>query len=808
MQHKVVERVVEVIGDQVAQHAIVVGGSAEASSLATDMLIDNYSDPLGSIVREIVSNGHDSVYERNDKQKGHRNLDPGDDLSFFSTHNDVEIQFTGESSMRGLQSQLIITDWGNGMSPDRVIKVYLKLGESTKKNNNTEIGGFGIGAKCPFTYTDVFTMTSFYNGLQYDWLMTRTNSGISCDLLTAPIPCTRKNGVRVCIPIKTREDAMNFAREVNKQLMYFNDITVKDMELVTGIAYRRPTILYDNSILFIASHGNKTCQIVVGIVPYDLDCKQLDIKKLHPQFNAESGYSFRTPIGSVALHSSRERLIYNSLTKDTLIQIINDGVTQLIEDSKKYSTQTHDFMQWLKLHYQFEHAGLKTVRVASCTTNTPEAVLAAVGGRPVPKNFEFFSPPGLLYTNAGWLSLLEPFVITKVASERAVGGFKACRESLSFRTYFESVLLHFPFEKDEEKEPTKSAQQLPLIFQNGTHSPHRDLSLLNKYGKQAIYGVRLRKVSALTRKAIDTNSSVPLEEIISQGDIFLNWIRNSVYTTNYDLIDIKGVLDDKVGEELSNVEIRKAANRVVYKEVEFCYNTIAKSYRGNNAFSFKLRRYEADLEVLQEECNNKIVIYGTMSDRTLLEIAAIAAASNPEFRSNHYDGAFRYTLYDKRICILMVSQTLAESISTTSAIHINHLIMSTTLIQDLATNQLLHTRMQALRFFENFADFNQKLANDYKDLQHKLETQYSHILVPTNLSVEVAQLAHDFNLIDQDKMEKLSHLEQYAQGVEMLRYLSFLQVEGQTIAAEEKAMVFAYLQANGKEVFPKMDFQL
>src|SRR5574343_369620 len=56
-----------------------------------------------------------------------------------------------------------VRDYGVGLSPDRVRNVFVNYGSSTKRNTNTQTGGFGIGAKSAFAITDSFVVVSFYN---------------------------------------------------------------------------------------------------------------------------------------------------------------------------------------------------------------------------------------------------------------------------------------------------------------------------------------------------------------------------------------------------------------------------------------------------------------------------------------------------------------------------------------------------------------------------------------------------------------------------------------------------------------------
>tara|TARA_Y100001963_G_scaffold159492_1_gene263395 strand:+ start:6649 stop:9198 length:2550 start_codon:yes stop_codon:yes gene_type:complete len=53
-----------------------------------------------------------------------------------------------------------VTDCGPGMSKETLQQVYPTYFESTKNNSSTDIGGFGLGSKSPFSLTDNFTVES------------------------------------------------------------------------------------------------------------------------------------------------------------------------------------------------------------------------------------------------------------------------------------------------------------------------------------------------------------------------------------------------------------------------------------------------------------------------------------------------------------------------------------------------------------------------------------------------------------------------------------------------------------------------
>ena len=85
----------------------------------------NYSDPVGSIVREIASNAYDAHIEAN-------------------VDKDIKVEIIDENDLLGTSSVLSIRDYGEGMSPDIIKNIYSKFGKSTKRDRNDAIGAFGL----------------------------------------------------------------------------------------------------------------------------------------------------------------------------------------------------------------------------------------------------------------------------------------------------------------------------------------------------------------------------------------------------------------------------------------------------------------------------------------------------------------------------------------------------------------------------------------------------------------------------------------------------------------------------------------
>lgn len=101
-----------------------------------------------------------------------------------------------------LEPTLKIRDFGTGMSEEKVRKVFSQYTASDKRENLDLIGGFGLGSKSAFAYTDKFTIVSYYNGIKHSYVAYAPSQ---LDLVFTPLASSKTNepnGVEIQIPIK------------------------------------------------------------------------------------------------------------------------------------------------------------------------------------------------------------------------------------------------------------------------------------------------------------------------------------------------------------------------------------------------------------------------------------------------------------------------------------------------------------------------------------------------------------------------------------------------------------------------------
>lgn len=307
----------EIIG---VQESNALRISEDSQAMIIDSLINLYSDPVGSVVRELTSNCIDAHRERDLKLKGMMPLSADDDVNWLSDKLTVSVSLTDANALLGIDANISFNDSGVGLSPQRVKDIYTVLGVSTKRDDNHQIGGFGLGCKSPWAYTDNFYVNTRHNGTEYFYLMHKGETVPSMDLVHTR-ETTEKNGTSVIVPLtdRTNHSVNKFVKAINNQLAYFKHVVYEGFESYDSIKKYDPVEETDK---YIITHNSSSYEykVLIGNVLYPLETEQIeDIDNL----NITPDLIPRVDIGVVDLVPSREAIRYTPKTKRVLGEIFN-----------------------------------------------------------------------------------------------------------------------------------------------------------------------------------------------------------------------------------------------------------------------------------------------------------------------------------------------------------------------------------------------------------------------------------------------------------------------------------------------------
>lgn len=297
-----------------------------------------YRYPLRTMIQEYMSNARDA----------HREV--GKD--------DVPIDVTLPTV---LEPNLLIRDFGPGISPQRMQDVFIYLGASTKRGSNLEHGGFGIGAKIAFAYTDSFGITTFIDGIARVYMAYKGDDGIGhIDLLTE-YETEEVDGTQISIAIKSSDHREASACVI--RACYFWDVTPifhnlrydlsSDKCLSTKLdsPYYVPTKKERSYIerFYSELDESKVHVILDGILYGPVSSSEIDTKA----FNNPTFLIFQT--GELELSVSREGLQYNQKTVDAINKLVaniiyknHDWLISMIIDTCYHAISIRDLVDRLE----------------------------------------------------------------------------------------------------------------------------------------------------------------------------------------------------------------------------------------------------------------------------------------------------------------------------------------------------------------------------------------------------------------------------------------------------------------------------
>ena len=157
-----------------------------------------YKNKIGSIVREVSTNARDSH------------------IAACKPDLPIEIHMPD-----ALEPYFSVRDFGTGMSDSTIRNVMSSYFKSTKDQSNNEAGGFGLGSKTPFAYTDSFTIESKIDGLCIVYSAIIMNGLPQLTELTRYPVDVSDTGVTITVPVDSSGDYNSFRNEVLTQLQFF-----------------------------------------------------------------------------------------------------------------------------------------------------------------------------------------------------------------------------------------------------------------------------------------------------------------------------------------------------------------------------------------------------------------------------------------------------------------------------------------------------------------------------------------------------------------------------------------------------------
>lgn len=294
---------------------------------------DLYTNKIRAVVRELITNMIDAHALNGNPEK-------------------FIIQVPGR-----LDPRFVCRDFGPGMSDfdiqgdDNSPGLYNSYFSSSKAESNDFIGGFGLGSKSPFSYTDTFSITSYHKGEIRGYVAYMDGDGPQIKpTFVKEMGPNDKTGIEIVVPVEEK-DFRNFAYEVSYIMRPFKDLAIingldreidyfPDFDDYYGV---NPERYWPDRDGLYAIYGG----IVYPIDGVIRDRNWLSIRN-------EVNY-IKFPMGSLDIAPSREALSLDDRTRKNIIERVKELSEKAFnEDVKRFKESTsprHTYRELMKMGY-------------------------------------------------------------------------------------------------------------------------------------------------------------------------------------------------------------------------------------------------------------------------------------------------------------------------------------------------------------------------------------------------------------------------------------------------------------------------
>lgn len=315
------------------------GSKSKAFSIAANPKVfkilssDLYTNKIRAVVRELITNMIDAHALNGNPEK-------------------FIIQIPGR-----LDPRFVCRDFGPGMSDfdiqgdDNSPGLYNSYFSSSKAESNDFIGGFGLGSKSPFSYTDTFSITSYHKGEIRGYVAYMDGDGPQIKpTFVKEMGPDDKTGIEIVVPVEEK-DFRNFAYEVSYIMRPF-----KDLAIINGLD-REIDYFPDfddyygvNPERYWPDRGG--LYAIYGGIVYPIDGVIRDRNWL--SIRNEVNY-IKFPMGSLDIAPSREALSLDDRTRKNIIERVKELSEKAFnEDVKRFKESTsprHTYRELMKMGY-------------------------------------------------------------------------------------------------------------------------------------------------------------------------------------------------------------------------------------------------------------------------------------------------------------------------------------------------------------------------------------------------------------------------------------------------------------------------
>jgi hypothetical protein len=297
-----------------------------------------YSDTITAIIRELSTNAVDS----------HNSVGKGD----------VPIKVHLPTS---LESYFGVSDQGIGMDDKDVEVVFCTYFDSTKNDNNDDMGGFGIGGKAPYSYTKNFTITAVKDGIKRLYTAFINDEGLPELARLGQFETTEPNGVDIQVPVKDTSDAREFVNKAKSVFAGFDVMPEFNISEFKPYEFSFTESNIDDVKFYNKSYYSpfKGTYVKMGYIYYPISIES--IKTAQGEFDdidgnrflpthfkiLESDMIYDAKVGDFDIMPSREGLTYTKSNVKRLYELADKIKTSIYNDL--YDSVVSELNIWDKI---------------------------------------------------------------------------------------------------------------------------------------------------------------------------------------------------------------------------------------------------------------------------------------------------------------------------------------------------------------------------------------------------------------------------------------------------------------------------
>jgi hypothetical protein len=256
-----------------------------------------------------------------------------------------------------------VRDFGEGLSVEDIEKIYVRIAKSTKRQSNSAIGSYGIGAKSAFAYSDSFTVVSWNNGVCSRYIAQINGQKQARMIHLSSKPSEEMSGIEIQVTVRPADTAKFKSHIINVCQMFptrpkFVNMLDSDVPVVKKIS--EGSCWYITGDKYEYNHSyyhNNQVKAVCGNVAYDLDLKKIQgvnfdhvphLMNIHLVFE----------IGEVDIPPSRESLEYTPRTIQAVLRVTRKFAEELRANVEKSIKNAKDIVE-ASVQYPHVFKGMK-----------------------------------------------------------------------------------------------------------------------------------------------------------------------------------------------------------------------------------------------------------------------------------------------------------------------------------------------------------------------------------------------------------------------------------------------------------------